>query len=77
MDLSILGQPKERFREYETQIRREYEWVPVTTFAAKRAEILESFLARERIYTNEYFFSKYEQRARQNLRDSIRILRAT
>ncbi len=76
VDLSILGQPKERFQEYETQIRREYEWVPVTTFAAKRAEILEGFLGRERIYTTEYFFSKYEQRARQNLQASIWTLRA-
>ena len=76
VDLSILGQPKERFQEYETQIRREYEWVPVTTFAAKRAEILERFLARESIYTTEYFFAKYEQRARQNLQDSMRGLRA-
>ena len=76
VDLSILGQPKERFQEYETQIRREYEWVPVTTFASKRAEILENFLARESIYTTEYFFAKYEQRARQNLQDSIRALRA-
>ncbi len=76
VDLSILGQPKERFQEYETQIRREYEWVPVTTFAAKRAEILERFLARERIYTTEFFFSKYEQRARQNVQDSIWTLRA-
>jgi len=25
--LSILGQPDARFREYEAQIRREYEWV--------------------------------------------------
>jgi predicted metal-dependent HD superfamily phosphohydrolase len=75
VDLSILGQPKKRFQEYEAQIRGEYEWVPVKTFAAKRAEILESFLARERIYTTEYFFSQYEQRARQNLQDSVRALR--
>ena len=44
--------------------------------AVKRAEILERFLARERIYTTEFFSFKYEQRARQNLQDSIRALRA-
>jgi predicted metal-dependent HD superfamily phosphohydrolase len=75
VDLSILGQQKERFREYEAQIRWEYNWVPESTFAARRAEILERFLARERVYTTEPFFTKYESRARANLQDSIRKLR--
>jgi predicted metal-dependent HD superfamily phosphohydrolase/GNAT superfamily N-acetyltransferase len=76
VDLSILGQAKQRFEEYETQIRCEYEWVPQATFAEKRAEILERFLARPRIYSTEPFFSKYESRARANLMDSVRTLRA-
>lgn len=74
VDLSILGQPDARFQEYETQVRREYEWVPEATFAAKRAEILEGFLARERIYTMGVFFAKYEVLARTNLRNSLRNL---
>lgn len=74
VDLSILGKTKERFREYDAQIRREYVWVPVETFKAKRAEILERFLARDRIYATDHFFAKYEQQARTNLRNSIRIL---
>jgi len=65
--LSILGQPDARFREYEAQIRREYEWVAGASFVARRAEILERFLARERIYTTDPFFSKYERQARTNL----------
>jgi predicted metal-dependent HD superfamily phosphohydrolase len=76
VDLSILGQADARFQEYETQIRREYEWVPEATFAAKRAEVLERFLARERIYTTELFFAKYEERARANLRSSLRALKS-
>jgi predicted metal-dependent HD superfamily phosphohydrolase len=75
VDLSILGQAEERFQEYEAQIRREYEWVPGTTFAAKRAEILERFLARERLYATEHFFAKYESQARANLQDSLRKLK--
>ena len=74
VDLSILGKPKDRFGEYEAQIRREYEWVPIETFKVKRAEILERFLARDRIYTTDHFFDIYEQPARTNLRNSIRIL---
>lgn len=73
-ELLFSVQPKERFQEYEEHIRREYDWVPKETFVAKRAEILERFLARKRIYTTEHFFAKYEQRARANLRNSIRRL---
>ncbi len=75
VDLSILGQTAGRFQEYEAQIRREYEWVPHATFAAKRAEILEHFLARERLYSTEHFFTTYEARARTNLLDSVQKLK--
>jgi predicted metal-dependent HD superfamily phosphohydrolase len=74
VDLSILGQPQERFQRYETQIRREYEWVPEETFAAKRTEVLRRFLGRKRLYTTDHFFAKYEKQARANLQHSIRTL---
>ena len=75
IDLSILGQSAERFWDYERQIRAEYEWVPEDVFAAKRAEILERFLSRQRIFGTESFFAKCESQARENLRESIRRLR--
>lgn len=71
VDLSILGQPEERFHEYEVQIRQEYAWVPATVFAARRSEVLERFLARESIYTTNWFSMKYEERARANLQNSL------
>lgn len=75
VDLSILGREEKRFGEYEEQVRREYAWVPAAAFAAKRAEILERFLARERIFTTDWFRARYEQRARWNLEASISGLR--
>jgi len=75
IDLSILGQPSERFWEYEKQIRAEYVWVEQSIFAAKRSEILERFLARPRIYNNGLFFDRRELQARDNLRASIQRLR--
>ncbi|PWU20136.1 MAG: N-methyl-D-aspartate receptor NMDAR2C subunit [Verrucomicrobia bacterium] len=75
VDLSILGKARELFQEYESQIRSEYAWVPEAVFAAKRAEILEHFLARVRIYTTTHFFEKYEQQARFNLQESLRKLK--
>ena len=74
VDLSILGQSEARFEEYEMQIREEYSWVPATIFAAKRAEILEGFLARERIYTTDVFHDRLERTARKNIQDSLRRL---
>jgi predicted metal-dependent HD superfamily phosphohydrolase len=75
LDLGIFGQSAERFDEYESQIRREYRWVPALIFDPKRAEILERFLARPRIYVTDHFSAKYEQPARINLQRSIRRLR--
>ena len=76
VDLSILGQNEGRFSEYEQQIQQEYAWVPQVVFASKRAEILERFLARERIFVTDWFHNKYERQARQNLKLSISRLRA-
>ena len=76
VDLSILGQPVQRFDEFETEIRREYEWVPLKLFATKRAEILEQFQKRTRIYSTQPFADKYEKQARINLENAIKKLRA-
>jgi predicted metal-dependent HD superfamily phosphohydrolase len=76
IDLSILGKSEERFWEYESQILREYDWVPKGIFAAKRAEILEQFLARERIYSTKQFFDQYEKQSRANLQASVQKLKS-
>ena len=75
IDLSILGQTEERFMEYEGQIRKEYKWVPKIIFGPKRAGILEGFLRRERIYKTDWFYDKYEERARRNIEGSVDRLR--
>ena len=75
VDLAILGQPEERFCEYEAQIGEEYGWVPRNIFAQKRAAILDRFSARERIYSTDWFHKKHEERARRNLEMSIRNLK--
>jgi predicted metal-dependent HD superfamily phosphohydrolase len=75
IDLSIFGRDKKRFSEYEEQIRREYAWIPELAFVSKRVEILQRFLARERIFATEWFRNKYERQARRNLEASISRLR--
>ncbi len=67
IDLSIFGQSPARIAEYEEQIREEYTWVPGPVYREKRAEILASFLSRERIYLTDYFHCRLDTAARKNL----------
>lgn len=71
IDLAILGSSKSRFDEYEQQIKEEYAYVPERLFREKRQEVLLSFLARENIYSTQYFRDVLEQQARANLQRAI------
>lgn len=76
IDLSILGKSPERFWQYEKSIRTEYAWVPPEIFREKRAEILQGFLQRERLYLTEHFHYLYEAQARLNLMEALEHLAA-
>lgn len=71
IDLSVLGWSKDRFDEYERQIRVEYAWVPQDMFASVRSEILASFLGRQHMYATQFFREKYEAQARRNIARSL------
>jgi predicted metal-dependent HD superfamily phosphohydrolase len=58
----------------ETQVRREYSWVPEKAFRKTRGAILASFLQRPRIYTTDHFANLLESQARSNLRYSLERL---
>jgi predicted metal-dependent HD superfamily phosphohydrolase len=75
IDLSILGVDEAAYARFETDVRQEYRWVPGPLFRSKRAEILESFLARPTIYSTTAFRDRYEAPARRNLRAAIAALR--
>jgi predicted metal-dependent HD superfamily phosphohydrolase len=75
IDLAIFGQGEERLWRYEREVREEYGFVPEEVFRSKRAEILGMFLKRDRIYSTDFFFAKYEGQARENLTKSIAKLR--
>jgi predicted metal-dependent HD superfamily phosphohydrolase len=74
IDLAILGQPVARFDAYEQGIKAEYRWVPETTYAQKRTELLTGFLRRPTIYQTEKLRQKYEATARTNLAHAITLL---
>lgn len=75
IDLSILGRERPEFEIYEEAIRREYSWVPGPLYRRKRVEILQSFLDRPSVFGTEFFRSRYEQRARENLQWALQSLR--
>ena len=74
-DLAILGAPPSWYERYAGAIRREYAWVPDDRYRAGRRQVLERFLARERIYYTEPMFQALEAAARRNLSQEIESLR--
>lgn len=75
IDLAVLGADDARFDEYEREVRAEYSWVPMPIFRVKRAEILMRFLASPRIFQTEWFHSRLDDTARDNLSRSLEALR--
>lgn len=67
-DLAILGAPAPEYRDYAACIRKEYAWVPKADYRAGRRSVLESFIARPRIY---YLLRQLEEPARRNLADEL------
>ena len=84
IDMAVLGKHKKAYLKYAALIRKEYEFVPHDVYCSKRAEILETFLGsgssyasmeRNHIYLTDAFREAFENRARENLREEIDILR--
>lgn len=72
IDLAVLGTEPARYEEFERDVRKEYRWVPGVIYRSKRAEILQSFLDRPRIYHTDLISSRFERNARANLTNAIR-----
>ena len=67
IDLSILGSPAERFERYDQDVRKEYAWVPGFRYQEARAQVLQSFLDRPRLYHGEHAVALLDAQARINL----------
>lgn len=73
-DLSILGAPEHIYLPYSEAIRKEYAWVPDFLYRRERRKVLQSFVARERIYLTDEMWSRFEAQARQNINNEIASL---
>jgi len=75
LDLSTLAAAPDAYRAYAGAIRREYAHVPDTFYRGGRRQVLEGFLARQRIYHTERLRTLWEARARANMSEEIAGLR--
>jgi predicted metal-dependent HD superfamily phosphohydrolase len=74
IDLSILGQSKEKFTKYENNIRKEFCLYDDTEYREGRLGFLKGILCQDKIYLTDHFYNKYEKSARENIRYSIDFL---
>lgn len=73
-DLSIFGKDWFFYDQYIQRVRKEYGIYPDFVYKPGRKKVLNHFLAMDRIFKTNYFFDKYESKARQNLLKEITLL---
>ncbi|MDA3616153.1 HD domain-containing protein [Polluticaenibacter yanchengensis] len=69
-DMSILGVPLDKYKQYVKQVHAEYAAVP--NFAEKRKGFLKHFLGVDRLFITPLFYNLYEKSARYNLQQEIK-----
>lgn len=67
IDRAILGKPWQRFKQYDKNIRKEYQMAPDFIYYPERQKILTTFLKQNPLFYTPEFRVKYEARAKQNL----------
>jgi len=73
-DLSVIGQSLENYTDYYNNVRKEYSIYPNLVYNPGRKKVLTHFLEMERIYKTDYFYTKYERQAKQNLQTEYDLL---
>jgi predicted metal-dependent HD superfamily phosphohydrolase len=73
-DLATFGSDWAQQEEIAQAIRQEYAAVPDDIYRAGRRQVLEQFLARDRLYLTGPMFAAHEEKARQNLRLALAAL---
>ncbi len=66
-DMSILGADPAVYQTYVENVRKEYQQIPTLLFNAGRKSFLKNCLESPRIFITDWFFERFEERARKNL----------
>lgn len=73
-DLKILAKDWEDYKIYFQQIRKEYRIYPDFLYKPGRAKALKHFLENEFIFQTNEFRSLYDEKARANIENEIKLL---
>ncbi|MEL1254426.1 hypothetical protein AAEO57_11605 [Flavobacterium sp. DGU38] len=73
-DLKILAKDWDDYKIYFEQIRKEYRIYPDFLYKPGRAKALKHFLENEFIFQTDEFRSLYEEKARINIENEIKLL---
>ena len=74
IDLAVLGRPRKEFEEYERDIREEFGALSPEEYRAGRSAFLRSLLDWPHLYGTKFFRDRLEERARENIEESLRHL---
>lgn len=73
-DLSILGNDWETYKDYCSNVRKEYAIYPDLLYKPGRKKALQHFLLMDRIFKTYHFQRKYEISAKKNIEQEISAL---
>lgn len=76
IDLSSFGLSWDRFTEDGDNVRKEQSHLSDHDFFKKQMRFQESLLNRARFYFSDFFFEKFEAKARENLSRHLEVLRS-
>ena len=74
LDLSILGSSWDEYAQYTKAVRLEYRHVSDSDYQTGRTAVLQSLLARDRLYLSEDYHQCLESVARNNIRHELELL---
>ena len=77
MDLSILGATWSEYQQYAQAVRQEYAHISNVDYRVGRVEVLKGLLGHPTLYLTDYYHSRLEEQARENIKREIKILRAS
>ena len=77
MDLSILGAPWSEYQQYAQAVRQEYAHVTKVNYRVGRITVLQKLLTHTTLYLTDYYHSRLEEQARDNIKREISFLRAS
>ena len=73
-DLATLAADCDEYDQYAEAIRQEFAFVPEEQYRIGRCRVLQSFLARDRIFLTQPMYNQHEQAARHNIQREIDTL---